>query len=145
MGEIKKIGVGVGVMIVNNKNQLLLGLRNPKKEKKEGELTGGGLWTMPGGKVEIGETLKSAAIRETKEETGIKVNNLQLVSVSDDIEETSHYITIGFMTKDFVGTPDTKEKDTIVEWKWFDFDNLPDNLYGPSKKILQNIKNNKIY
>ena len=34
MGDIKKIGVGVGVMIINDKNQLLLGLRNPKKEKK---------------------------------------------------------------------------------------------------------------
>ena len=145
MGEIKKIGVGVGVVILNEQKQILLGLRNPNKENKEGELTGSGLWTMPGGKVEIKETLSNAAIRETKEETGIEIENLELVAVLDDIEENSHYVTIGFMAKKYTGTPEVKEKDTIVEWKWFDLNNLPQNLYKPSKKILQNIKNNKIY
>ena len=76
MGEIKKIGVGVGVMIVNNKNQLLLGLRNPEKEKKEGELTGGGLWTMPGGKVEIGETLKVKIYRVENYENAQSISDL---------------------------------------------------------------------
>lgn len=145
MGEIKKIGVGVGVMILNNNNQLLLGLRNPNKDKKEGELTGKGLWTMPGGKVEISETLSNAAVRETKEETGIDINDLDLISVADDIEETSHYITIGFLAKNFAGQAEVKEKDTIVEWKWFDFNSLPQNLYGPTKKILENFNKNVIY
>ena len=145
MGEIKKIGIGVGVVILNEQKQILLGLRNPNKENKEGELTGSGLWTMPGGKVEIKETLSNAAIRETKEETGIEIENLDLVAVLDDIEENSHYVTIGFMAKKYTGTPEVKEKETIVEWKWFDLNNLPQNLYKPSKKILDKLNKKIVY
>ena len=145
MGEIKKIGGGVGVMVLNEQNQVLLGLRNPNKEKKEGELTGVGTWTMPGGKVEIGETLKSAAIRETKEETGLEVKDVNLICVLDNIEKTSHYVTIGFRATYFSGNVEVLEPETIVEWKWFDLDNLPENIYAPSKQILEKSNKNIVY
>ena len=145
MGEIKKIGVGVGVMVLNEQNQVLLGLRNPNKEKKEGELTGVGTWTMPGGKVEIGETLKNAVIRETMEETGLEIINPKLVCILDNIEPTSHYVTIGFMASNFLGNPKTMEPETIVEWRWFDINNLPKNIYIPSKQIIERYNKNIVY
>ena len=58
-----KPGLGVGVMIIKE-GKILLGLRNPNKEKASSELQGQGTWTMPGGKVEFMEKLVDAAKRE---------------------------------------------------------------------------------
>ena len=49
-----KPGLGVGVMVLKE-SKILLGLRNPNKEKASSELQGQGTWTMPGGKVEFME------------------------------------------------------------------------------------------
>ena len=57
-----KPGIGVGVMIIKD-NKILLGLRNPDKEKASSELDGEGTWTMPGGKVKFMEKLVDAAKR----------------------------------------------------------------------------------
>ena len=54
------IGVGVGAFILNEKKELLLLKRLSSPEK--------GCWSIPGGKLEMFETLKDATIRETKEE-----------------------------------------------------------------------------
>ena len=37
------------------------------------------------------------------------------------------------------------EPDEIIEWRWFDLDNLPEKVYFPSKKILENYKQGKFY
>lgn len=93
-----KPGVGVGIMIIN-KNKILLGLRNPNKVKASSELQGQGTWTMPGGKVEFIETLLNAAKRELKEETNLDALNLEVISISDDIKDSAHYVTICFFSK----------------------------------------------
>ncbi|MCL2229058.1 MAG: NUDIX domain-containing protein [Firmicutes bacterium] len=141
----KKIGVGVGVMILNKQGQVLLGLRNPDKVKAPGELRGEGTWTMPGGKVDFHETLGDAARRETHEETNLSVKTLTLISLCDDFSETAHYVTAGFLATDITGELKTMEPETILEWRWFDLDNLPKNIYEPSKKLLENYHAKKIY
>lgn len=40
-----------------------------------------GMWTIPGGYVEIGETLQEAAVRETREEAGVEAGDLQLLAI----------------------------------------------------------------
>ena len=37
------------------------------------------------------------------------------------------------------------EPDEIVDWKWFNVDNLPKNLYFPSEKVWKNYLANKFY
>ena len=75
------IGAGCGVMVFNNLNQLLLGLRNNDVELADSELHEEGTWTMPGGNIEYGETFEEAGAREAKEETGIVVKNLEVFCV----------------------------------------------------------------
>jgi len=37
------------------------------------------------------------------------------------------------------------EPETILKWEWFDFSNLPENIYSPSKKCIEKYLNNKMY
>lgn len=144
MGNISnkyKIGVGVGVMIFRKK-KVLLGKRHGDPKKADSELHGEGNWTMPGGKLQFKEELEEAACREVFEETGIKINKkkLKIISVANDIVKDAHFVTIGFLYKDFKGEPKIMEPDEITEWKWFKLANLPTLIFFPSKKIIKNFQ-----
>ncbi len=139
-----KPGVGVGVMILEN-NKILLGQRHVDSDKADSELHGEGTWTMPGGKLHFQEGLKEAASREVVEETGIKVKNLELISISNDMVFDNHFVTIGFLCADFRGEPQVMEPDEIVKWGWFNLNNLPQPLFPPSAKIIKNYLDKKIY
>ena len=134
-----KPGLGVGVMIIKE-GKILLGLRNPNKEKASSELQGQGTWTMPGGKVEFMEKLVDAAKRELEEETSLKATKLDLLCISDDMTNTAHYVTVGFIVREYTGEAKAMEPETILEWKWFDLNDLPTNLYNPSKKCIEKYK-----
>jgi len=140
----QKPGVGFGVMILK-KGKVLLGHRHENPEKASSLLHGEGTWTMPGGKLHFQEKLKEGAIREVFEETGMKVKDLEAISISNDIVQDAHFMTIGFLCKDFEGEAKVMEPDEITEWKWFDLDNLPSPLYFPSEKIIKNYLAKKIY
>jgi 8-oxo-dGTP diphosphatase len=140
----QKPGAGFGVMILNGR-EILLGHRNKDPKKASSLLHGEGSWTMPGGKLHFKENLKEGAIREVFEETGIRVKNLKVISVSNDIVPDAHFVTIGFLTEDFEGEAKVMEPDEIIEWNWFSLDNLPSPLYFPSEKIMKNYLAGKIY
>ena len=139
-----KPGTGVGVMVLKE-NKILLGLRNPNKEKASSELQGQGTWTMPGGKVDFMEKLIDAAKRELEEETSLIATKLDFLCISDDITDTAHYVTVGFVAKEYSGDVKAMEPETILEWKWFDLDNLPSNLYKPSAKCIEKYKKGIVY
>lgn len=142
----KKLGAGVGVMILRD-DKILLGLRHSDPEKADSELHGEGTWTMPGGKIEFGETFEETVEREVLEETGIKVNKdkLRLISVSNDKNESAHFVTLGFLCEDFEGEAKVMEPDEITEWQWFSLENLPENLFPPSRNVLNNYLSGEIY
>jgi len=100
---------------------------------------------MPGGKVDFHETLAEAARRETLEETNLVANTLTLISLCDDFSETTHYVTAGFLATDITGELKTLEPETILEWRWFDLADLPQNIYKPSKMIIEKYLDKKIY
>ena len=139
-----KPGLGVGVMIIKE-GKILLGLRNQNKEKASSELQGQGTWTMPGGKVEFMEKLVDAAKRELEEETSLKATKLDLLCISDDMTNTAHYVTVRFIVREYTGEAKAMEPETILEWKWFDLNDLPTNLYNPSKKCIEKYKEGIIY
>lgn len=139
-----KPGVGVGVMIIKE-NKILLGLRSLDKIKASSELQGQGTWTMPGGKVEFMEKLVDAAKRELEEETSLKATKLDFLCISDDMTDTAHYVTVGFIARDYTGEVKAMEPETILEWRWFDLNDLPNNLYKPSQKCIEKYKEGIIY
>jgi 8-oxo-dGTP diphosphatase len=61
------IGIGVGALIPDGKGRFLLSKRGPECPYDVG------YWEFPGGKVDFGETLETAVIREVEEETGLRV------------------------------------------------------------------------
>jgi ADP-ribose pyrophosphatase YjhB (NUDIX family) len=144
MENKEKPGVGVGIMIFKE-GKVLLGLRNSDAVKASSELHGEGTWTMPGGKLHFHEGPKEAAIREVLEETGIRVKELNLISVSNEIVPDKHFITLGFFCSEFEGEAKVMEPDEIIEWQWFDLNNLPLNIFPPSLKVVKNYLANKIY
>jgi 8-oxo-dGTP diphosphatase len=77
MSEKKYPRVGVGVMIQNEKGEVLLGLRQGSH--------GAGEWAFPGGHLEWGETVFQTAKREVKEEAGLEVAEFELISVADEM------------------------------------------------------------
>lgn len=68
--------VSAATIVLNEKNELLL---------IKGPLRG---WEMPGGQVEEGESLKTAAIRETKEETGIDIEIIKFCGIFQNVRKS---------------------------------------------------------
>lgn len=130
--------VGIGIMILKD-NKVLLGKRHSDPKKADSELHGEANWTMPGGKLHFKEELEDAAYREVFEETGIKPDKekLKIISVTNDIVEDAHFVTIGFLCKNFQGEPKVTEPDEITEWRWFELNDLPSPIFFPSEKIIK--------
>jgi ADP-ribose pyrophosphatase YjhB (NUDIX family) len=63
--------------------------------------TDNGLWGMPGGGIEVGETAAAAAVRETYEETGVRCEPTALIGIYDsrlwDVDRTHHYCKFTFL------------------------------------------------
>lgn len=139
--DFKYPRVGIGVMIQNEKDQVLLGLRQGSH--------GDGEWAFPGGHLEFGETIYETAKREVKEETGLDVNEFKLISVADEMRyiktDGKHYLNIGIMAKHDGGEPQVMEPEKCKEWRWFSLNNLPTILLEGTELVIKNFKAGKIY
>jgi len=143
---MKTQGIGVGGIILNAKNEILLLLRNSDSIKADSNLNLEGTFTLPSGKVFFKENFTDAAIRKVKEETNleIKKENLEIVSLENDFNEEYQYATIGFIAKNYQGDLKLKTPE-FVSFSWYSINNLPYNLCLPSKKIIANYLNKRLY
>ena len=129
------IKVGVGAMILDG-NKILLGHRS-KTRKDTGGIYEPDTWSLPGGKQEYSETVYETVIREVKEETNLDIANPKVFSVSDDFQTDRHFVTIEMITNEFSGELKIMEPEKEDEWRWFDLNELPNNIYSPSKKFIE--------
>lgn len=133
--------VGIGVMIMNEKREVLLGLRRGSH--------GSGEWCFPGGHMEFGETVFATAKREVKEETGLDIENFELISVADEMRyiktDDKHYLNIGVKGEYKGGTPEVQEPDKCLKWQWYNLENLPRDLLEGTELVIRNYKDKKIY
>ncbi len=143
----KSVRVGVGV-IIRDGTKILLGKRAIDKLEEGFEVQPNNLvetWALPGGKLEVGETLSDCAKREILEEVGVVIKDPKLVVINDATEKTGFFMTIGFVSENFTGEPKTLEPNKIGDWQWFDLNDLPTPLFGPSEETILKFKEGILY
>ena len=86
----------VGVVCLRGSEVLLIRRGKPPRE---------GQWSIPGGRMEWGETVTDAALRELREETGVEAELLGLIEVLDHISEHGHAVLIDFAARWIGGEP----------------------------------------
>jgi 8-oxo-dGTP diphosphatase len=105
--------VGVGAVIIDRGRVLLV---------KRGSPPMLGQWTVPGGVVELGETLRSAAEREAQEETGLTVHVGEVIEVidrilpGDDGRTQFHYVLVDFLCSVVQGEANAGSDAAEVAW-----------------------------
>jgi len=113
--------VGVGAVIVQDNRVLLI---------RRGHAPLLGEWSLPGGVLECGETLRQGAVREALEETGLEVETLELLGVYERVTRTDdgrvryHYVLIDFLCQPVAG--DLKAGSDAADVRWF----APQELEG---------------
>ncbi|HEX4424029.1 MAG TPA: NUDIX hydrolase [Terriglobales bacterium] len=106
--------VGIGAIIIENARVLLI---------KRGQPPLLGEWSIPGGMLELGETVREAAIREAQEETGLTVEPGELLGVFDRVIRDEgnrvryHYVLIDFLCRRISG--DVLAAGDADDARWF--------------------------
>lgn len=124
--KLNKIGNSLicPVAIMINNERILMGYRNYTKDKWK-DIS---VWTVPGGRCDIGETIKETLIREIYEEVGI--NDFEILDFIDEVDGVKENDIVPiFLCKteqDFV----LMEPEKFSEWKWVNIDEyIKDDKY----------------
>ncbi len=106
--------VGVGAVIVDEAARVLLVKR--RFEPLAGQ------WSLPGGAVDVGETLEACVIREMREETGLDVEVGRVIEVFDRIMRDAegrvqyHYVLVDYVCRPVGGTASAASDVAEVAW-----------------------------
>lgn len=100
-----------------------------------------GFYALPGGFVEYGETVETAAVREAKEETGLDVKILRLIGVYSDPQRDprGHVVSIVYLAEEEGGTMTASSDAQEVKA----FKKIPEELAFDHRKILKNASDSK--
>ncbi len=138
--NIEKPQVGVGVIIVNQEGNVLIGKRIGSHAP---------LFSIPGGRLEPGESFEQAAIHEVKEETNLDIKNPKVIGISNNLEtfqrEGIHFVSIHLLVTEFSGDLKIMEQEKCEDWQWCDPQKLPEPHFDASKYGIKCFLNNKFY
>ena len=117
---------GIGVLIITEDNMTLMGKRTDNK-----------LWCTPGGKVEVGETVLEGIIRETREESNLKIHNPILFDIEvGAFSNEKVWVTFSFLAKEFSGKEKPQESE-MSELKWMKIsDAMKLDLFEPTRMMI---------
>jgi ADP-ribose pyrophosphatase YjhB (NUDIX family) len=122
--------LAVNAVVFNEKREVLLAKR-----------TDNGLWCIPGGHVDLGETLVQACLRELKEETGLTGEVIRLVGIYSDPKNSLHIdqgpewhtIRVSFLCKVIDGKITSSEETSEI--RYFDVHQLPRLITDHAQRV----------
>jgi 8-oxo-dGTP diphosphatase len=95
-----------------------------------------GLWCLPGGFIELGETPEKAALRELHEETSLRGKIDRLLGVTTNTSLQYHTVLmIGYLVKDAVGTP--RADDDASDLAFFSKDAFPEIAFDSHRRFIR--------
>jgi ADP-ribose pyrophosphatase YjhB (NUDIX family) len=112
------------------------------KRKKEPDMDG---WQIPGGTVDYdnGENLANASVREVEEETGIKIENPELLCVMNTFyfgkDRPLHIGFVGFAKSEEI--PPNPEPHKAEDWHWVELKNLPEGKWFRMSRVALDFYN----
>ena len=126
--------VGVGAVIVQDRKIVLIQRANEPSKGK---------WTIPGGLVDLAESLEGAVMREAQEETGLVASDPALLDVVSnvDIDEQGkvkyHYVIIDYLVH--VKSLEAKAASDAADLRWVPFDEVESyNLTASFRLFFRN-------
>lgn len=137
--ENKRPCVGITVLVFSKEKQenILIG-------KRLNEI-GYGMYALPGGHIEFGESFIETAIREVKEETNLDIENVELIKIINCINKKNNYHYVVPVLKGY-SKDDTllknMEPNKCEKWEWYNWNNksiLPSPLFYPVEQIILDI------
>ena len=108
----------VGVVIINNKNEILLQKRSSLKRVNPNK------WGLSGGKSNFGETTEESALRETLEEIGVKLDKEKLKFLCANIVDEVYYGTVYYIYQDVDVDKCVLQEEEVAEVKYFKIDEV---------------------
>lgn len=138
VGNRPLLSAGATVVVTNQKNKILLNLRSDTNT-----------WGIPGGAIELGETIVETAARELFEETGLKAVNYRLLTVFSGKDYYFRYpngdelysVVVLFKAENVYGNLQINDNESYL-LKYFNLNELPE-LESRAAKIIEWLKENE--
>jgi len=131
---LQKPILAVGAVIGNDAGQVLLVRRGRPPRLNQ--------WSIPGGKVEWGESVQQALVREVGEETGLRIEVIGLIDIVDSLirsdagELTDHHVLLDYAARVRSGRP--QAGDDAREVKWVPLAGLNDYpMWSETRRIIE--------
>jgi 8-oxo-dGTP diphosphatase len=107
-GSIGRPTVAVAAIVIDDAGRVLL--------VRRGQPPNQGKWTVPGGKVERGERLVDAVVREVREETGVEITCGPMIAVVERLDDAWHYVILDYLARPEPG--EVRAATDVVDARW---------------------------